>query len=49
LSLKDPRRGPTVYLLPEREKKEEARERPEEVCSQIFEAQLDASVVFTPW
>jgi hypothetical protein len=41
LSLKDLRREPTVYLLPECENEEEARERLEEVCGQIFEEQLD--------
>src|SRR5207245_3550601 len=36
----DLRREPTVYLLPECEKEEEAREYVEEVCGQIFEEQL---------
>ena len=41
LSLEDLRREPTVYLLPECENEEEARECLEEVCGQIFEEQLD--------
>ena len=41
LSLDDLRRDPTVYLLPECENAEEARECPEEACDQIFEEQLD--------
>jgi hypothetical protein len=41
LSLEDLRREPTVYLLPEGENEEEAREYLEEVCGQIFEEQLD--------
>jgi len=42
LSLEDLRREPTVYLLPECENEEEAREYLEEVCGQIFEEQLDS-------
>ena len=41
LNLEDLRREPTVYLLPESENEEEVRERPKEVCGQIFEEQLD--------
>ena len=41
LSLEDLRREPTVYLLPECENEEEAREGLEEVCGRIFEEQLD--------
>lgn len=41
LSLEDLRREPTVYLLPECESEEEAREHLEGVCGQIFEEQLD--------
>ena len=41
LSLKDPRQEPTVYLLPECENEEEAREWIEKLCGQIFEEQLD--------
>jgi hypothetical protein len=41
LSLEDLRREPTVYLLPECENEEAARECLEEVCGQIFEEQLD--------
>ena len=40
LRLEDLRREPTVYLLPECENKQEAREYVEKVCSQIFEEQL---------
>ena len=40
LSLEDLRREPAVYLLPECENQEEARECPEEVCGRIFEEQL---------
>ena len=40
LRLEDLRREPTVYLLPECENKDEAREYLEEVCGQIFEEQL---------
>jgi hypothetical protein len=42
LSLEDLRREPTVYLLPECENEEEAREYLEKVCGQIFEEQLDS-------
>ena len=41
LSLEDLRREPTVYLLPQCESEEEARQCLQEVCSQIFEEQLD--------
>jgi hypothetical protein len=41
LSLEDLRREPTVYLLPECENAEEAREFLAEVCSEIFEEQLN--------
>jgi hypothetical protein len=41
LSLEHLRREPTVYLLPECEKEEEAREYLEEMCGQIFEERLD--------
>jgi hypothetical protein len=41
LSLEDLRREPTVYLLPECENEEEARECLKEMCGQIFEEQLD--------
>jgi hypothetical protein len=41
LSLGDLRREPTVYLLPECENEGEARKCLKEVCSQIFEEQLD--------
>jgi hypothetical protein len=40
LGLEDLRREPTVYLLPECENEEGAREYVEEVCGQIFEEQL---------
>ena len=41
LSLEDLRREPTVYLLPQCESEEEARQCLQEVCRQIFEEQLD--------
>ena len=41
LSLEDLRREQTVYLLPECENEEEAREWLKEMCGQIFEEQLD--------
>ena len=41
LSLEDLRREPTVYLLPECENEEEARQCLKEVCGLIFEEQLD--------
>ena len=41
LSLEDLHREPTVYLLPECENEEEARECMEKLCGQIFEEQLD--------
>ena len=41
LSLEDIRREPTVYLLPECENEEEAREYLREVCGEIFEEQLN--------
>ena len=41
LSLEDLQREPTVYLLPECENEEEARQYLGEVCGQIFEEQLD--------
>jgi hypothetical protein len=41
LSLEDLRREPKVYLLPECENEEEAREYLQEVCDEIFEEQLD--------
>src|SRR5215831_13841605 len=40
-SRRSPAREPTVYLLPECENEEEARQYLGEVCGQIFEAQLD--------
>jgi len=41
LRLEDLRREPTIYLLPECENKEEVREYLEEICNEIFEAQLN--------
>ena len=41
LSLEDLRREPTVYLLPECQNEEEARQFLAEVCSEIFEEQLN--------
>ena len=41
LRLEDLRREPTIYLLPECENKEEVRESLEEMCSEIFEEQLN--------
>src|SRR5215467_2994939 len=41
LSLEDLQREPTVYLLPECENEEEARQYLGEVCGLIFEEQLD--------
>ena len=41
LSLEDLRREPTIYLLPECENEEEAREYLEEVCGEIFQKQLN--------
>ena len=41
LSLEDPRREPTIYLLPECENEEAAREYLEEVRGEIFEEQLN--------
>ena len=41
MSLEDLQREPTVYLLPECENEEEARQYLGEVCGQIFEEQLD--------
>ena len=41
LSLEDLRRELTVYLLPECENDEEARQCLKEVCGQIFEEQLN--------
>jgi len=41
MSLEDLRRAPTIYLLPECENEEEAREYLEELCSEIFEEQLN--------
>ena len=41
LKLDDLRLEPTIYLLPECESENEAREHLEIVCSEIFEEQLD--------
>ena len=41
LTLDDLRLDPTIYLLPECEGKEEAIEALREVCTEIFEEQLD--------
>jgi len=41
LSLEGLRREPTIYLLPECENEEEAREYLREVCGEIFEEQLN--------
>ena len=41
LTLDDLRLDPTIYLLPECEGKEEGIEYVREVCTEIFEEQLD--------
>lgn len=41
LTLEDLRGDPTIYLLPECENEEAARESLRDVCTEIFEEQLD--------
>lgn len=48
LSLEDLRREPAIYLLPEWENKEEAREFLKEVRSENFEEQLNGWRTTTP-
>jgi hypothetical protein len=40
-TLEDSQEDPTVYLLAECEREEDARIYPEEKCGQIFEEQID--------
>jgi hypothetical protein len=44
LGLRDLRLEPTIYLLPECENREEAIGYLSEVCSEIFEEQLDGTI-----